>query len=140
LLFAQKLFDFDWKVFRKLFPRLFKSIMATWVIHAAMGAGLPDFSCCMIPKLQKCTKWAQNVQNGHKISQMSVKYSKWLWNASKLWNLITSKIYPIWDFWLENKPSGNPGWVPSQARKKSPFHWIRAKAKWKSGASHNFRN
>jgi hypothetical protein len=29
LLFAQKLFDFDWKVFRKLFPRLFKSIMAT---------------------------------------------------------------------------------------------------------------
>jgi hypothetical protein len=21
----------------------------------------------------------------------------------------TSKIYPTWDFWLENKPSGNPG-------------------------------
>jgi hypothetical protein len=21
-----------------------------------------------------------------------------------------SKIYPTWDFWFENKPSGNPGW------------------------------
>jgi hypothetical protein len=56
-----------------------------------MKAGLPVFSCYMIPKLErnvpnehkmyqmntKCTKWTQNVPNGHKISQMSEKYSKW---------------------------------------------------------------
>jgi hypothetical protein len=24
-------------------------------------------------------------------------------------NLKTSEIYPNWDFWFENKPSGNPG-------------------------------
>jgi hypothetical protein len=25
----------------------------------------------------KCTKWTQNVLNGHKIFQMSVKYFRW---------------------------------------------------------------
>jgi hypothetical protein len=29
------------------------------------------------PYRKKCTKWTQNVPNGHKISQMSVKYSEW---------------------------------------------------------------
>jgi hypothetical protein len=39
---------------------------------------LPDFSWCMIPKSEKnCTQWTENVPNGHKISQMSLKYSKW---------------------------------------------------------------
>jgi hypothetical protein len=50
--------------------------------------GLPDFSWCMIPKPgkmyqmnTKCTKWTQNVPNGHtifqyvsKIFQMVIKY------------------------------------------------------------------
>jgi hypothetical protein len=27
-----------------------------------------------------------------------------------------SKIYPTWDFWFENKPSGNPA-------AKAPFFW-----------------
>jgi hypothetical protein len=40
-------------------------------------AGLPDFSAYLIPKPEKCRyKWTQNVPNGHKISQMSVKDSK----------------------------------------------------------------
>jgi hypothetical protein len=41
------------------------------------GPGLPDFSWGKIPRLEKDTKWTQNVPDGHKISQMAVKYSKW---------------------------------------------------------------
>jgi hypothetical protein len=49
------------------------------------------------------------IPNGHKISQMSVKYS----NGHKIHistfpNLRQSKICPEWDFWFEKKPSGNP--------------------------------
>jgi hypothetical protein len=33
-------------------------------------SGLPDFSWYVIPKPEKCTKWTQNVPNGHKFSQM----------------------------------------------------------------------
>jgi hypothetical protein len=57
----------------------------------------------------KCTKWTQNVPNGNKISQKSVKYSKWPFNISTLSNLGPSKIYTNWDFGFEKKPSGNPG-------------------------------
>jgi hypothetical protein len=49
------------------------------------------------------------VPNGHKISQMSVKYAKWPYNISTFSNLGPSKIYPNWDFWFEKKTSGNPG-------------------------------
>jgi hypothetical protein len=45
--------------------------------EAHPGAGLPNVSWYMIPKLEKCTKRTQNVPNGHKISQMYIKYSKW---------------------------------------------------------------
>jgi hypothetical protein len=38
---------------------------------------------------------------------MSVKYSNWLDNTSTFSDLMPSKIYPNWDFWFENKPSGN---------------------------------
>jgi hypothetical protein len=65
----------------------------------------------------KCTKWTQNVPNGHKISQMFIKYSK-LFS-----NLRPYKIYPNWDFWSENKLSGNPGEGEAQgvaARPPSP--------------------
>jgi hypothetical protein len=68
----------------------------------------------------KCTKWTQNVPNGHKISQTSLKYSKWPYNILAFSNLRVSKIYPNWDFWFENKPSGNPGlsgnWLSSETR------------------------
>jgi hypothetical protein len=55
------------------------------------------------------TKTGRNVQNepnGHKISQTSLKYSKWQKNISTFSNLRPSEIYP--NFWFENKPSGNP--------------------------------
>jgi hypothetical protein len=52
-----------------------------WVIMnlliSSHRPGLPDFSRYMRPKPEKCTKWTQNVPNGHKIFQISVKYSKW---------------------------------------------------------------
>jgi hypothetical protein len=43
------------------------------------GTGLPDLSWYKIPEREKMyqIKWTQNVPKGHKISQMSVKYSKW---------------------------------------------------------------
>jgi hypothetical protein len=50
----------------------------------------------------KCTKWSQ-------IIPMSVRYSKWPQNILTFSNLRPSKIYPNWDFWFGNKPSGNPG-------------------------------
>jgi hypothetical protein len=44
---------------------------------------------------KKITKLTENVPNGHKnVPTSSVARS--------------SKIHPNWDFWFENKPSGNP--------------------------------
>jgi hypothetical protein len=36
------------------------------------------------------------------IFKMAIKYINFC-------NLRPPKIYPNWDFWFENKPSGNPG-------------------------------
>jgi hypothetical protein len=47
----------------------------------------------MLIKFNKCPYY---FPNGHKIC------------ISTFSNLRPSKIYPNWDFWLENKPSGNP--------------------------------
>jgi hypothetical protein len=58
---------------------------------------------------KKWTKWAPNVPNCHKISPMSAKYSKRPQNIFTFSNQRPSKIYPNWDFWFQNKPSGNPG-------------------------------
>jgi hypothetical protein len=66
----------------------------------------------MIPKPEKCNKLIQNVPNGHKISQISIKYSKWPKNISTLAN---PKFTQIGIF--ENKPSGNPDPVNSAARR-----------------------
>jgi hypothetical protein len=46
---------------------------------------------------------------GHKIYQMAVKCSKWPKNIPTSSFTKPFKIYPNWDFWFENKPSGNPG-------------------------------
>jgi hypothetical protein len=74
------------------------------------ASGLPDFTWYMIPKdRKKCTKWTLNVRIGPKISQRSVKCSQWPSNISTFSHPRPSKIYPNWDFWFENKPSGNPG-------------------------------
>jgi hypothetical protein len=65
-------------------------------------SGLPDFSCYMIPKPEKCTEWTQNAPNGRKIFEFSLKYSKWPYNMLTFSNLRSSKIYPNRDFWFEN--------------------------------------
>jgi hypothetical protein len=64
----------------------------------------------MIPKPEK------SVPNKYKMYQMVIKYPKYpenIPNGHKLYktfsNLRPSKVYPNWDFWFENKPSGNPG-------------------------------
>jgi hypothetical protein len=71
--------------------------------------GLPDFSWCNIPKRGK------NMPNSHKKYQMSTTYTKWPENkptgqknipASSIASL--SNIYPNYDFWFGNMPSGNP--------------------------------
>jgi hypothetical protein len=77
--------------------------------HYWPSTELPDFYWYMIPKPEKWTKWAQNVPNCHKISPMSAKYSKRPQNIFTFSNQRPSKIYPNWDFWFQNKPSGNPG-------------------------------
>jgi hypothetical protein len=62
----------------------------------------------MIPK-------PENVPNEHKMYQMVIKYPKCPYNIPNgrkiypFFNLMPSKIYPNWEFWFENKPSGNPG-------------------------------
>jgi hypothetical protein len=48
------------------------------------------------------------VPHGHKNIPMFVKYSRWPRNVSTFSNLRPSKIYTVWDFWFENKPSVNP--------------------------------
>jgi hypothetical protein len=50
-----------------------------------------------------------NDANTLKLYQMAVKYSKWALNVSTFSIPMPSGIYSDWDFWFENKPSGNPG-------------------------------
>jgi hypothetical protein len=64
--------------------------------------------------------------DGHKKSQISTKYSKLPNNIKRFSNIRPSKIYPNWDFWFENKPSGNPApWLnrvfPLKMRFQSNF-------------------
>jgi hypothetical protein len=40
---------------------------------------------------------------------MTEKYSKWSNNKTTYSIPRPSRFYPNWDFWFENKPSGNPG-------------------------------
>jgi hypothetical protein len=55
------------------------------------------------------TKFTQHyVPTNHTVYQRAVKYSKWPQNIPTFSILRPYKIYPDWDFWLENIPSGNP--------------------------------
>jgi hypothetical protein len=47
--------------------------------------------------ITKYTTWPKNIQNGSKIDRMTKKITSQ-----------DTKIYPNWDFWFENIPSGNP--------------------------------
>jgi hypothetical protein len=40
-----------------------------------VGLGMPDFSWYNIPKREKYTNWPNNVLNGHKIYQITTKYT-----------------------------------------------------------------
>jgi hypothetical protein len=57
---------------------------------------------------KKYTKWPQTIPNDHKLYQMALKLSKWSLNIPTFSIPRPSKIYPDWDFWFENKLSGNP--------------------------------
>jgi hypothetical protein len=50
------------------------SVSQAWKMF---GSGLPDSFLVQNPKPEKCTKLIQNAPNGHNMSQMSVKHSKW---------------------------------------------------------------
>jgi hypothetical protein len=59
---------------------------------------------------KKCTKWTQNVPNGHKSSHTYVRkifqmYQQYI----NIYQSQALQIYPNWDFWFEKKPSCNPG-------------------------------
>jgi hypothetical protein len=45
-----------------------------------------------------------SVSKGRKLFQMTIKYMYQYFSIPRL-----SKIFPNWDFWYENVPSGNPG-------------------------------
>jgi hypothetical protein len=51
----------------------------------------------------------KNIPNGRKIYQMATKYTKWPQDIPTSPIVRFSRIYPNWDFWFENTPSGNPG-------------------------------
>jgi hypothetical protein len=63
-------------------------------------------------KTGKIYQIANKLPNGHEIYQMAVIYSKWPWNMSTVSIPRATKIYPKWDFWFENIPSGNPDHDP----------------------------
>jgi hypothetical protein len=45
---------------------------------------------------------------GLKVFQMAVQYYKWPWKITTFSILSPFKMYPNWDFWFANKPSGRP--------------------------------
>jgi hypothetical protein len=95
--------------------RALENVLATDATKQAMTAfdsepGLPDFSL-YTKRGENVTNEHKNVPNGHKISLNSVKYFKWplaIKHISTFSNPRPPIIYPNWDFWFENKSSGNP--------------------------------
>jgi hypothetical protein len=69
---------------------------------------LSDFCRHNIPKRGKIYQIATKLPHGHKMYQAAVIYSKWPKNKPNFSIPRPSKIYPNWDFWFENIPSGNP--------------------------------
>jgi hypothetical protein len=63
------------------------------------ATGLPEFSCCNIPKRVK-------------IYQMTTKYTYWHYNISNGYKIsiqgLPKYVIPNWDFRYANIPSGNP--------------------------------
>jgi hypothetical protein len=63
--------------------------------HNTCASGLPDCSWFDF------TKSGENIPKDHKIT-------KWPYNMPTFSISRHSRIYPNWDFWFENIPSGNP--------------------------------
>jgi hypothetical protein len=58
---------------------------------------------------KKCTRWTQNVPNGHKNPKCQYIFPMVINYIHIFQSKALSKIYPKWDFCFENKPSGNLG-------------------------------
>jgi hypothetical protein len=70
---------------------------------------LPNFSWHNIPKLGEIHQISTKYPKGKTMYEMAEIYSKWSKNAPAFSVPRPSKIYPNWDFWFEDIPSGNPG-------------------------------
>jgi hypothetical protein len=76
--------------------------------NVASESGLPDFSLYNIPKWGKIYQIATKLSNGHKIYQMAVNIpNDHRHNIPTFFIPRPSQIYPNFDFWFENIPSGN---------------------------------
>jgi hypothetical protein len=79
----------------------------------AFDPRLPDFSWDKIQKREKYTKLPRTTPKIHKSLQMTLKWTKCQPTYTIYQHTPTSsiarpsKIYPNFDFWFENKPSGN---------------------------------
>jgi hypothetical protein len=56
----------------------------------------------------KCTIWLRNFPNSHESIPKGPNIPNGKIPVLTFSHLRPSKIYPNWDFWFENKPSGNP--------------------------------
>jgi hypothetical protein len=93
-------------ILQKHFPRRFTTSSPQRVSMCA--SGLPDSSWHNIPKRGKIYQISTKLLNDLKIYPTGIIYSKWALNTPKFSIVRPSKIYPNWDFWFENIPSGNP--------------------------------
>jgi hypothetical protein len=81
----------------------------SFIINGAYGvAGLPDFSWYNLPKRGKIYQTTTQYTKMSIIYQMAVKLTKCPKNTPTSFIARPSKMYPNWNFWSENKPSGDP--------------------------------
>jgi hypothetical protein len=76
----------------------------------------------------KHIKGQPNIPNGHNIYIPT----KWSWNLPTSFITKPSKIYPNWDFWFENMPSGNP------VKLSRPFLVLESEGSKKDGWRQSF--
>jgi hypothetical protein len=73
-------------------------------------AGLPDFSLFYPNGENTYTKLQLNYQNGLKIYQLAVKYSKWPWNIVPTFSFQgPPKFTQVWIFGLKTYHLATPG-------------------------------
>jgi hypothetical protein len=60
-----------------------------------------------------------------KYTKLAVKWTEWPQNIPTSFTTRPSKIYPNWDFWFENMPSGNVFAIACPPRfVKVPFNYL----------------